>query len=334
MWLAHSYFATVRPVLALSWPCLGQVSDPHLGILRIEPTRSNETVSFVALVPAQQTQHAKCKMANFQTHITTSSVLGVAYGVVGVVLGVPITSAVIGGGLCSLAGMLPDLDSGSGIPVRETTNLAAAIAPILLLDRFTTMGLGHEEMVVAAGGVYLLIRFVVARAFKNYTVHRGMWHSVPAAFIAAAIGFMLCSCNSNYLQWYKAIAVFLGFMSHLVLDELNSLEVRRGRLRIKKSFGTAIKFWSRRSWWANVSTYGKLVLVLALASGDRMYFDELAREFLGDIGGKHIGGEHGGHDHNHEAGPDDKSGDDESGDHEEDDVGKPIIRNRAKLMRR
>lgn len=279
-------------------------------------------------------------MANFQTHITTSSVLGVAYGVVGLVVGVPITSAVIGGGLCSLAGMLPDLDSGSGIPVRETTNLAAAITPILLLDRFATMGLGHEQMVVAAGGVYLFIRFGVARLFKNYTVHRGMWHSVPAAVIAATLGFMLCSCHSSQLQWYKAIAVFLGFMSHLVLDELNSLEVNRGRLRIKKSFGTAIKFWSRRSLWANVSTYGKLIIVLALAFGDRMYFESLidrnrdrirvAREFLGDI---HV--DYGyGHDHSHNSAEDDPHrGDDEEAQPGSSDD-KPAIRNREILLRR
>ncbi len=99
------------------------------------------------------------------------------------------------------------------------------------------------------------------------------------------------------------MAVFLGLMSRLDLDELNRVEVKRGRLRIKKSFGTAIKFWSRRSLWANVSTYGKLILVLALASGDRMYFEALieknrdrirvAREFLGDI---HVDY---GHDHHH-----------------------------------
>jgi hypothetical protein len=287
-------------------------------------------------------------MSNFQTHITASSVLGVAYGVVGLVIGIPITSAVIGGGLCSLAGMLPDLDSGSGIPVRETTNLAAAITPILLLDRFATMGLGHEQMVVAAGGVYLFIRFGVARSFKNYTVHRGMWHSVPAAVIAATFGFMLCSCHSSYLQWYKAIAVFLGFMSHLVLDELNSLEVKRGRLRIKKSFGTAIKFWSRRSLWANVSTYGKLILVLALAFGDRMYYEafidknrdriRVAREFLGDI---HVDY---GYDHSHNS-----TDDPHDPHHEEDGEPRPannsarpgsnsdekaVIRNREILLRR
>lgn len=234
-------------------------------------------------------------MPSFRTHITTSSCLGVVYGAVGIAMNVPITSAVIGGGLCSLAGMLPDLDSDSGVPVREITNVAAAVTPILMLDRFAAMGLGHEQMIVAAGGVYLVMRFGVARVFKNYTVHRGMWHSVPAACIAAILGFMICSCHSLPLQWYKAGAVFLGFMSHLVLDELNSFETKNGRLRIKRSFGTALKLWGRKPW-ANVSTYSKLVLVLLLAFGDHMYFRsfvnhnrdriQTASEFLGGFHGR------------------------------------------------
>lgn len=288
-------------------------------------------------------------MANFQTHITTSTVLGVAYGAVGVAFHVPITSAVIGGGLCSLAGMLPDLDSDAGIPVREITNLAAAITPILLLDRFATMGMGHEQMVVAAAGVYLFVRFVLAKAFKRYTVHRGMWHSIPAAVIATTVGFMLCSCHSANLQWYKAGGVFLGFMSHLVLDELNSLEIKRGRLRIKRSFGTALKMWSR-SPWANISTYGKLFLFLALASGDRIYFDRIieqnreririARDFLGDI---HVEYGHGfstSHDHQkHDATGDGSDTTPTEADTNDEGPrftpdGRPIIRNRDTLLRR
>jgi membrane-bound metal-dependent hydrolase YbcI (DUF457 family) len=270
-------------------------------------------------------------MANFQTHITTSTVLGVIYGVTGIVLGVPITSSIIAGGLCSLAGMLPDLDSDSGIPVRETTNLASAIVPILLLDRFSMMGLGHEEMIVAAGGVYLIMRFGVAKIFKNFTVHRGMWHSIPAAIIASALGFMLCSCHSATMQWYKAGGVFIGFMSHLILDELNSLEFKIGRIRIKRSFGTAFKLWGRKAW-PNISTYGKLVIVLLLAFGDRMYFSRfieqnqerfrVAREFMGDIHSqveRFDSDDHDSHTHGQETAPTDPQ---------------PRVRNRDVLMRR
>jgi membrane-bound metal-dependent hydrolase YbcI (DUF457 family) len=210
-------------------------------------------------------------MAGFKTHIGTSCVLGVAYGGAGYALGVPPTSCVVAAGLCGLAGMLPDLDSDSGVPVRETMSLAAAVVPMLMLDRFQHMGLSTEQMVLAAAGIYLFIRFGVASIFKRYTVHRGMWHSLPAAFTAALLGYLACSCHEQAIQIFKAAAVFLGFVSHLVLDELYSLDVRQGRLHVKRSFGTALKFWSR-STWANVSTYGKLIVVLLVAFGDTHYF--------------------------------------------------------------
>ena len=41
----------------------------------------------------------------------------------------------------------------------------------------------------------------------------------------------------------------------------------RFSLRLKRSFGTAVKLWSTKAW-ANVSTYGKLGLLLVLAIGD------------------------------------------------------------------
>jgi membrane-bound metal-dependent hydrolase YbcI (DUF457 family) len=121
--------------------------------------------------------------------------------------------------------------------------------------------------------IYLIVRFGVADIFKRYTVHRGMWHSIPAAAICGLLAFLIASGPDLEVRLYKSAAVVLGFMVHLALDEIWSLEMRGGRFRIKKSFGTAIKFWSTRSMWANVSTYGKLVILLGLVVGDDMLMD-------------------------------------------------------------
>lgn len=217
-------------------------------------------------------------MANFRTHIGTSCTVGVAYAAGGFAVGLPLTSCLIAGGLCGLAGMLPDLDSDSGVPVRETMSFAAAIAPILMIDRFQHLGLSTEEIILAAATVYLLIRFGLANLFKRYTVHRGMWHSIPAALIASVMGYLLCTCHDEVVHVYKAGGVFLGFMSHLLLDEFYSLQVRRGRLRIKRSFGTALKMWSKDPW-ANISTYAKLVLLIGLAFGDTHYLRHYVEKY-------------------------------------------------------
>ena len=53
-------------------------------------------------------------MADFKTHITTSSIIGVGYAAVGfAVFDVPPAHALVAAALCSVAGMLPDLDSNS-----------------------------------------------------------------------------------------------------------------------------------------------------------------------------------------------------------------------------
>jgi len=217
-------------------------------------------------------------MADFRTHISTSSFIGIGYGVAGYFgLQAPLSTCILSGGLCSIAGMLPDLDSDSSVPVREITSLAACVVPMLMIDRFQHLGLSYEMMVLAGGLLYFAIRFGIAEIFKRYTVHRGMWHSLPAAATAGLLAFLVCSCDDPMLRWYKAIAVMIGFLSHLVLDELWSIDIRRGRLRFKKSFGTACKLWSN-STWANISTYGKLILLCVIAFFDPVVMDEISED--------------------------------------------------------
>lgn len=207
-------------------------------------------------------------MADFKTHITTSTALGIAYGGAAYLLfGVPPSTCIVAGGLCSISGMLPDLDSDSGVPVRETISLFAAVIPMLMLNRFKHLGLNEEMMACVAIVLYCILRFGVAEIFKRYTVHRGMWHSIPACAIAGLLTFLVVSGEDFDIRVFKTMAVVLGFMSHLVLDEIWSFKVGVTGVSVKRSFGTALKFFSK-SLWANVSTYGKLVVVALLAMSD------------------------------------------------------------------
>ena len=79
----------------------------------------------------------------------TSSAVGVVYGIAGYQLGMSEQTCLIAGGLCSVSGMLPDLDSSSGRPLREATTLAAAIVPMLMVDRFQRLNMSHESMGLA-----------------------------------------------------------------------------------------------------------------------------------------------------------------------------------------
>jgi hypothetical protein len=208
-------------------------------------------------------------MAGFQTHIAVSTVTGIGYGVWGYHCGAPIETCVLAGSLCSVSGMLPDLDSDSGRPVQEMSSFAAAVIPLLMLERFRDFGWSHESMAVAGAAIYATVRFGAAAIFKRYTVHRGMWHSLPACLACGLLAFLIVSGNDLAIRLFKASAVSLGFLTHLVLDEIWSLQLKSGRLNVKKSFGTALKFFGKDRL-ANATMSSLLGGVAMLAVGDPM----------------------------------------------------------------
>jgi hypothetical protein len=153
------------------------------------------------------------------------------------------------------------LDSGPGVPLRESVAFAAAVVPMLLVPRFKSLGMSPESMVLAGSAVYLLVRFGVVKLFTTFTVHRGMFHSIPALAIVALLTYLICKHENEWIRVYMAGGVSLGFLSHLVLDEIWSIDFLH--LRLKSSFGTAMKFWSD-CWWSNIAVYSYL-MVLALS---------------------------------------------------------------------
>jgi hypothetical protein len=203
-------------------------------------------------------------MAGFKMHMTVSTIAGTAYGGVAyAVYGLPLPACALAGGLCSVAGMIPDIDSGPGRPLHESLSFAAAVVSTMLVDRFQALGWAMESIILAAGGVYLLIRFGLARLLQYLTVHRGMFHSLPAAAIAGEVAFLLASGDLQ-LRIYKAAAVVVGFLTHLILDEIYSVQVVRGKTKLKKSFGTAVKLFGH-NFLSNAFTYAALACLTFLA---------------------------------------------------------------------
>jgi hypothetical protein len=130
-------------------------------------------------------------MAGFKTHITVSTLAGVGYGAAAYAFyDVPVPACILAGGLCSVSGMLPDIDSGPGIPLRESLAFAAAVISTMLADRFQSFGWSVDSIILAGALVYLTIRFAVAELLKRYTVHRGMFHSIPAALIFVELAYL------------------------------------------------------------------------------------------------------------------------------------------------
>jgi hypothetical protein len=184
-------------------------------------------------------------MAGFRMHITVSGALGVVYGGVAVEpLGFSTEAAILAAGLTTVGGMLPDLDSDSGVPVRELFGLAAAVFPLLLVPRMVHLELSREAILAILLFGYILIRYGAANLFRHLNVHRGMYHSLPAMLISGLSVYLAYHSPDRTVRLLLAGGVMIGFLSHLILDEIYSVDWRGVRIKLKSSAGSAVKFMS------------------------------------------------------------------------------------------
>jgi membrane-bound metal-dependent hydrolase YbcI (DUF457 family) len=203
-------------------------------------------------------------MASYRGHLMFSSLLGGVYGSAAIIYwDADWGKALLGAGLTTIGGLLPDLDSDSGVPVRELFGAAACIVPFFLFRRFQRLGLPEEQTLVLLGGLYLFIRYILSAIFKRWTVHRGMFHSLPAMLIAGLVVFLGYTSPDRNLRVYLAGGVMLGFFSHLILDEIYSVDFMGMTLRLNKYAGSAVKLFSP-SWPATLTCYTILGVLLYL----------------------------------------------------------------------
>ncbi len=189
-------------------------------------------------------------MAEFKKHISWGVVLAIAVIVLGLILslfaGVEIIFWIF---LAVLIGsFLPDLDSDGGLPFQMTFGLAGLIlAGAFFYFLFENQERDWRILVGIPIGIFILIRFIFGYFFQKLTRHRGIFHSVPAGILTGLIvvwvlGYSPLDFNEKILI---GSAVFIGYLGHLVLDELYSTVNLRGlSIFPKKSLGSAIKFWS------------------------------------------------------------------------------------------
>jgi hypothetical protein len=197
-------------------------------------------------------------MASYRGHLMFASLLGAGYGAAGALwLNYDWGRSCLAAGLTTIGGLLPDLDSDSGVPVRELFGLTAACAPLVAHDSLRQSGFTPEQTLVLMGAMYLLIRFGLSQIFKSWTVHRGMFHSVPALLISGLVVYLAYRGRPQEVRLYLAGAIMLGFLSHLVLDELCSVDFMGLRLRLNRYAGSALKLASS-SALATLLTYAVL----------------------------------------------------------------------------
>ena len=88
------------------------------------------------------------------------------------------------------------------------------------------------------------------------------------SLIFAELGFLVCTTGNLDMRYYKAGAIVMGFMSHLILDEIWSVDFRH--MKLKSSFGTAVKFWAPCRW-ATAVAYSIVIVTTLLALNDPIW---------------------------------------------------------------
>lgn len=183
-------------------------------------------------------------MANFGTHISVAAGSGCVLALGGWHFGLwtpwqagPLML------LTTLGGILPDIDSDHSYSVRLVFSLLAFMAAAAgAWTLQSQLAFGHWLLVCA--GIYIGVRYLLAPAFKRFSVHRGIWHSLLAAIFFAWAGSALSYGMLGQppeLAWIQGLALLVGCLVHLTLDELYSVDLEGGRL--KRSFGTALKLF-------------------------------------------------------------------------------------------
>ncbi|QDT53766.1 hypothetical protein Pan44_17890 [Caulifigura coniformis] len=184
-------------------------------------------------------------MAAFREHITFSTLLGAGYGIAAAtVLGFTPTQGLLAAVLTGVGGMLPDIDLDTGRPSREVFSFVAAIAPMFLVHhvlRFFKLPYDAETILLSLIVLYTIIRFGVSELVDRLSIHRGMWHSLPAMVIAADIAYLGYPGPNIKSKILMGTGVAIGFLSHLILDEIYSVELNGVAVRLKKSAGSALK---------------------------------------------------------------------------------------------
>ena len=208
-------------------------------------------------------------MASFKTHLSFGAIIGIA-----IIIIVSIYSLVSNHNLLPilffaavLGSFLPDLDSDEGLPFQIIFGVFSLIGTgIAFYSFYQKNPKNYTTLIIATLIAFILLRFVLGALFKKFTHHRGIFHSIPALF-AATFAALLSADRFNISPQDKiliAATIGLGFLSHLILDEVKSFVNFRGVIfSPKKSLGSALKFFSD-SKIANIAIYALLAILIYL----------------------------------------------------------------------
>lgn len=216
-------------------------------------------------------------MANFTTHIVVGTVVSGSLATLTLAADVIAPENLVAVTMAGVLGsVLPDIDLKDSRPSRALFAGLAIFFSFAVLFHFAPR-LSIAEMWALWVGTLLFVRYGLHALFHRYAVHRGIWHSVIAGIVCAlttAIVFYYGLGRPDGVAWLGAGFLFIGYLTHLTLDEIYSVDVM-GRY-IKKSFGTALKLVDKRYPSATSAMLVAAVLLLLITPSTTTFVDGIS----------------------------------------------------------
>ena len=204
-------------------------------------------------------------MADFKTHAITSAISSSMASSAFFSLHILTPEqAVISFLIGSIGGFLPDIDSSYSFSIKAIFNISFIFVSIILI---LNMSFTHQiiEIFIYIFIIYILINYFIIDIVRKYLKHRGLHHSIPVAFIWSIMVVIISSLlfNCSYLVSYiYGILMFIGYLTHLILDEIYSVDIKNKK--IKKSFGSALKLGMFKNRKQKLQTFLIYIILLSL----------------------------------------------------------------------
>jgi hypothetical protein len=221
-------------------------------------------------------------MANFPTHVAVGTVVAGSLATVTVAADLVAPESVIAVTLAGVLGsVLPDIDLEESRPANAMFSGLAIFFSFAVLFGLERGRYSIAEMLILWLGTYVLVRYGAKEAFSRVSYHRGVWHSLLAlafcAFVTAWVFHNLLGHDGS-IAWLAAAFMGAGYLTHLILDEVYSVDVMD--TRIKASFGTALKLFDYRRLGHSAAMAVATVLVFAVTPPPGRFLETITSQAL------------------------------------------------------
>lgn len=163
--------------------------------------------------------------------------------------------------------IFPDIDLKTSTPSKYMRMLLMVVITFFAFTTFVQyqtqildlIKIESDYIIIILSFTAILVSVTVIKIFENIMVHRGVVHSIPFAIVASIIlfeGLMMINNTYSFINIDSlmiAMIFFVGFLTHLILDETFSVDLLG--VRLKNSFGTALKFVDKKNVIGTIILY-------------------------------------------------------------------------------